>query len=563
VKLGAPPVPKKPGPLEAGRHARSEAAPNVDGPSGDQSAPGSSGGAREARAALDALTDAPPLAKVTPGALTRNEGGAPRPAAIVAAQVGRPRAAWSERSDALAAQALAAAAGRSGAEAVQAIVDAILESPELRGARLACAVSLAGTDVVARGVEAPVNPCSNAKLVTAGYALSVLGPLHRFTTDVLRAPGAALVWRGCFDPTLTPDDLLQMARELAARGVVRVPGVVVDNTALAGGNVPRGFAKYGDEDWEYLARPEALSVNKNALRISVKPGAAPGLPAQVELDTTAFVVHSSATTAPAGTKFRLGCDELDTAGVLQRDESGRAIIRVWGEVAADYAKGKQLVMKSPSPTEGFIDRLLWALGEVGIAVEGPVTEGPTPAGATPVLQHKSEPLGEILTTSLASSNAFDHEMFALAASCKERAGPSSLADATAALERFLQAATGEAGAMVNASGIGNECKLTATAVVRLIEKAAREPRLTPLLSALAAPGERGTLKSRMVDTAAEGAFRGKTGTGEGAVALSGIIQGAERAVVMSLLVEEVAGTRDGARAALDGLAIALSAFASR
>ena len=479
------------------------------------------------------------------------------PSSTTPLSTSRLEAPWSARAKALATAALSAAHGATGNDAIAAVVDFLVQSHELKGSRLSCAVSLQGGPALVRGTTEAVNPCSNAKLVTAAYALTVLGPLHRFPTEVLQAPSGALVVRGGFDPTLTTDDLVAMAAALRQRGITRVPALVVDNTALVGGNVPRAFDKYGDEDWEYLARPEPLSVNQNALHLVVTPGAGAGEPGRIDVDNGAFAVHNRVVTADAGAKFRVGCDELDTAGVLRRDASGKAIIEVWGDVAADYTKGKSLVMKMPSPTEGFIDRLRFALEQAGITVEGAVTEAAAPPGSVAVHTHKSKPLGEILQTSLATSNAFDHEMFALAAAVREQGGPVSLADATARLEAFVTEALGGSAVMANASGIGNENKLRAADIVSLLQQAQREPRLAPLVPALATPGGKGTLKTRMLDTDAEGRLHAKTGTGEGACALSGVVGD----VVFSMLVERTGAGREAARAALDALGIALAALA--
>ncbi|OGQ11125.1 MAG: hypothetical protein A2138_20875 [Deltaproteobacteria bacterium RBG_16_71_12] len=111
--------------------------------------------------------------------------------------------------------------------------------------------------------------------------------------------------------------------------------------------------------------------------------------------------------------------------------------------------------------------------------------------------------------------------------------------------------------MVNGSGIGNDSAVPARAIAALLHRARREPALACLLEGLARPGTSGTLKGRMHDTPAEGLFRGKTGTGEGAVALSGVCG----PFVMSVLVEHMKSRRDDVRAALDACAIVLSTLA--
>ncbi len=502
--------------------------------------------ADEVTAVASPLT-APPLQRVEVSGLALADGSAPR---VMPSRIG---AAWNADARAIASDVLAKLDSGSLPSQVRQAMELLLALPALRRADVSCTVLDAhGAPLVDHRAAVPTNPCSNAKVVTAAFALSVLGPGHRFSTTLSRAPDGAVVVTGRFDPTMTRAAIDELARALAAQGLTAIPRLILDVSALQGTNVPASFAKYGDEDWEYLARPEPLSVDKNIVKLTVTPGAAPGEPARVVADTDAFAVRARVQTVAPQTEFKVGCNELDNGGVLERDASGRALLDVWGTVAADYAKGKTLVMKSPAPLEqvGFA----WkdAFERAGIAV-GDVEVGGPVAGATPIHEHRSKPLATILETSLATSNAFDHEMLALAAAHAQAGAPVTLAEAARRLTAFLRS-LGVEGVLVNGSGIGNESKVPARAIATLLARAKTDARLAPLLEGLARPGLTGTLKGRMLDTAAEGAFAGKTGTGEGAVALSGLAGD----VVMSVLVEHMTSRRDHVRAALDAVAIVLS-----
>lgn len=464
----------------------------------------------------------------------------------------RVKAPWSAHAEEIAAAALEAANGKRGAAAITAVADAILGGPELKDANISFSVSHKGSVIAQRGTADAINPCSNGKLITAAYALHVLGPTHRFATDVLLTKDGDLVVKGAFDPTLTTESLIALAQSLKESlkkaGIDRVPRVLIDNSALSGGNVPAAFEKYRDQDWEYLARPEALSVNKNLVHVTVHNDG------RVTADQDAFALQSRVQVVPPG-EFKVAVDELDTAGVLERDASGKAIVGVWGTIASDYTKGKELKMKSPAPVESFIDRLAFAFKEAGIAV-GSFGEGSANA-AERVHTHRSAPLAEILQESVAVSNAFDHEMFALAASMKENKGaPVTLRETSRRIDAFLHDVLGGEGTMPNASGIGNEAKLRSVDILKLFARAETDARLHPLLDALAVPGMKSTIKTRMLDTPAEKLFRGKTGTGNRAVALSGVV--GDGRIAFSLFAEKTKAGRDNARAALDAMAIALS-----
>lgn len=65
--------------------------------------------------------------------------------------------------------------------------------------------------------DRPMPPASTLKAVTALYALSHLGPAHRFRTRVIQA-GDTLILAGGGDPELSTDDLATLADDLVASG---------------------------------------------------------------------------------------------------------------------------------------------------------------------------------------------------------------------------------------------------------------------------------------------------------------------------------------------------------
>ena len=431
---------------------------------------------------------------------------------------------------------------------------ALLALPAMQNAHVSCVVAdSSGAVIVDHHGAEPTNPCSNAKLITASFALSVLGPNHRFKTRLVRVDDNTVAVQGTFDPSFKSADIGDIAAQLRQQGIRSIPRLLLDTSALSGSNVPASFANYGDEDWEYLARPEPLSVDKNIVKLTVTPGS-DGNEGVVVADTGTYAVRGRVQTVAAQTPFKLGCNDADNGGVLERI-GGKPVLDVWGTIAADYSKGKTLVMKSPAPLEQVAFAWQDAFEKAGITV-GSVDVSAVPTAGATIHEHASKSLAQLLQTSLSTSNAFDHEMFALAAAHKQRGGPVSLPETAAALTAFLHEVGGDGavdGVVVNGSGIGNESLVPASAIVQLLAQAHTDAKRHPLLEGLARPGQTGTLKGRLLDSGAEGVFAGKTGTGEGALALSGVAGG----LVMSLLVDQMKSKRDDVRAVLDASAIVL------
>src|SRR5262249_7547751 len=155
-----------------------------------------------------------------------------------------------------------------------------------------------------------------------------------------------------------------------------------------------------------------------------------------------------------------------------------------------------------------------------------------PASAEVLHTHRSAPLKDLLRESIATSNAFDHEMYAVAAAAAQSPdGRASLTQASKRTVAFLEQQLAVKGLrMDNASGLGDADRLASANVVALLSNAAEHPRYAPLLQGLARPGHTGTLLTRMLDTPAERRLHAKTGTLGNAVALSGTV---DRALAFS------------------------------
>ena len=143
----------------------------------------------------------------------------------------------------------------------------------------------------ARNEKMALNAASNVKLVTSAAALSRLGPEYRWRTVVYGpaqtggrwlGPGGELTGdlylRGSGDPTLTAENLGELATSLAAQGLKRVRGaLVVDASFFDGGPVGPAYEQKTDSA-AYRSPSSAASLNGNAVLITVIPGARAGAP---------------------------------------------------------------------------------------------------------------------------------------------------------------------------------------------------------------------------------------------------------------------------------------------
>ena len=179
----------------------------------------------------------------------------------------------------------------------------VLDHPQIGRAFAAVKiVSLnSGQTLFEENADKLLNPASNMKMFTVAAALARLSPDARISTSVYAParPDAAGAIRGELriygrgDPSyakrFTGTDARSAIDDLAARiyaaGVRRVEGdLVADESYFAGSPLGRGW-EWDDLQWYYGAEVSALTVNDNAIDLAVRPGATPGAPCIVSVET--------------------------------------------------------------------------------------------------------------------------------------------------------------------------------------------------------------------------------------------------------------------------------------
>lgn len=370
-----------------------------------------------------------------------------------------------------------------------------------------------GAPVFRWNAERTLNPASNQKLVTAIAAVELLGPDYRFATRVLQH-GSTLYIVGEGDPSLQLEDVAGLAaRTAAAIDPASVERIVVDDGFFSGRREAPGYDA-GGPGFSYLAPSDALSLQFNTVEVTVHPTRS-GEPPVVALspDCPHLRVENGATTGRGG-----------GLQVQTREDGEQTVVAVDGRISR-RARSVRIRRRVGDPALFFGQTFADRLADLTGTDTRPVERGAAPRDADMLAEHESAPLPEVLGSALLYSNNFTTEQVLRTLGARASGEPGDWENGRRVIERFWAAIGRDADELhfVNASGYSQEGRISAEAIVALLALLEREgsPSAT-LLPALPAPGEHGTLRRRL--GRARGHLRAKTGTLQGASALSGIVQ---------------------------------------
>lgn len=401
-------------------------------------------------------------------------------------------------------------------------------------------------------------PASNMKLFTAALALKVLGPEKTFATRVFVASstrqdkndkGATLYIVGGGDPSLTIDDLRQMARDVRKSGITKVDKVVADTSLFQaetmGGRYPDGWT-LDDSIWYYGAEVSALALERNQVDVTIT-GTRSGRAAKVEVD-------------PVLPGFALGTDiiaQVQTGSRSLSKQSESDLIQ-WDRADANNGLGPKLYVRGQvAPRQVISDGLAipnvarvvaltfaQQLRAQDISVGGNAEVGIRPPEANQtVAQHDSQPLRVLVSRFLKKSDNLYGEMFLRGVGATVDSDASSGGNTSDESSGAGVASTGTAARahrllldwlrqidvptgglrLSDGSGLSRYNLLTPHAIVSLLAATEKLKGSQAFWDALPIAGADGTLKSRMANTRAANNVRAKTGTFSIASCLSGYV----------------------------------------
>jgi len=421
--------------------------------------------------------------------------------------------------------ASASPAAPSPAPELAARLDAALDRPFLAEAQVGVSVVDLETGQVLyqRGDGVPLNPASNAKLVTTAAALGILGPAHRYTTSLYRQDGALsgstikgdVYLRGSGDPALVTSDLYELADTLAARGIKRITGgIVVDASCFDRDELPQGFDQK-QELASYRAPSGGVAVNFNTFVVHVRPGDTVGsapfagvVPPVSGIDLTVTAITE------AGRRRSLFADYEPDGSTLALTLRGTVGV-------ASSPRSLRYPVVDPSLYAGQV--LALVLKRHGIRLgRATIGTGPVPAKAQLLAAHQSAPLAVLVRSVNKLSNNFMAEQ--ILKTLDASPGPATFEGALRRVRAHLQAlgVPTEGLELGNGSGLYDTNRISTAQLTALLRAVYRDLRLRPdYLASLAIMGVDGTTRSRLRKSSRAGWVRAKTGTLDGVSALSG------------------------------------------
>jgi len=369
--------------------------------------------------------------------------------------------------------------------------------------------------IYAKNPEKYFLPASGAKLLTTAAALSELGSRYRFSTSVYGVGNlpnlTTLRVVGSKDPSLSTQDLENLADRLREEGVRRISRLIIENSQ-----------SYLNPTWEwsdvreyYAVGVYDLNLNENAVILNILPQR---LGQTVKLDWSDAIaakqwsIENQAITAPQNTPYN-----VEIEGVL-----AKPILKITGELASD--SGPDIWgLAVPDPSQYFKESFIKILRDRGIQVSSSSIDNRTfslPRG-TKLTTIYSDYLDILVTkTNQESNNFYAETLFQI---LKNRFSEESGGDAIELVLSEL-GIDADSYSLNDGSGLSRQNLVSPQAIVKTLQVMAKSPQAEIYRDSLAVAGVSGTLKKRFLNTPINGKLQAKTGTLTGVSSLSGYLE---------------------------------------
>lgn len=436
-----------------------------------------------------------------------------------------------------------------GRDALPAQIDRLLPELPLDSAQVSVYVRQVdrAEPTLAFNAEVARAPASVIKLVTSIAALDLLGPEHRWATEVYRVGSVAdgtlrgdLILRGYGDPHLSNDAFVGLLRALRAKGIETIAGdLIIDEGQLA----PPVVGRYdfdGAGQSAYNALHAGLSLNRQVTHLVIyhdRPNGRVGVYTDPPLSGVDLVNDATLVSAPCQARHhRLNVQ-------FSQPEGERARLRVSGSFASECPDERvaRLVLRPEQHAASAFDAL-WR--ELGGRIEGRIRLGQVPPGAVLVHRLESPPLGEVLRDINKLSNNLAARLVFLGLAAGSGPAPVTLEQARDQLMAWL----GERGFVFpelfvdNGSGLSRVTRIAAASLGELLVWSYHQPWMPELLGSMAIAGVDGTMRRRLRFEPIQGRAHLKTGTLCDASGIAGYVLDAHgRRWVVVVLVNALPG----------------------
>ncbi|HZM35946.1 MAG TPA: D-alanyl-D-alanine carboxypeptidase/D-alanyl-D-alanine-endopeptidase [Burkholderiales bacterium] len=374
-----------------------------------------------------------------------------------------------------------------------------------------------------------MNPASVMKLVTTYAALELLGPAHRWRTE-LWLDGGDLILRGTGDPKLNYESFWMMLRGLRARGVREIRGdVLLDRSYFA----PTAGEPIDDEQYRpYNVAPDALLVNFKSLRFVFAPdGERVRIFVEPDLPGLELIngLRLGSGPCPEGRAFRHLIEAAFVSSPAPRAAFSGTYPLECGE------RDLNVALYSPEDYVAGMIRHLWS--EMGGTWNGRVRDGTVPATAQLVHVHESPPLAEIVRdTNKFSNNVMARQLY-LTLGAALSGPPGTPEGAQRAVRQWLVLKNILAPELVieNGSGLSRVERASAATIAALLQEAWHSPVMPEFIASLPVVAVDGTMRKRLHYERIAGSAHLKTGLLSDVRSMAGYVldrSGRRHAVVM-------------------------------
>jgi D-alanyl-D-alanine carboxypeptidase/D-alanyl-D-alanine-endopeptidase (penicillin-binding protein 4) len=402
-------------------------------------------------------------------------------------------------------------------------------------------------------------PASNVKLFTTAAVLQGLGPQFRIRTSVYQGSESPnrtvlrIVGRG--DPSLTDEQLGNLADQLQQRGIPRVDRVIADDQYFQGDPINSSW-EWEDIQSGYGAPVNSLILNQNEISLTIAPQSL-GQPLRVSWDDPSQanqwrVDNRSMTVATSEPEFvNVG-----------RDVS-QPILHVSGQLRAG-SEPDSAAIAILNPTQHFLQTFQQALVAHHISVgQGAIATRPDSPSGMEVASILSPPMTDlILEANQDSNNLYAESLLRILGVTQASVDTttSSLEAGLAAVQTILTplGVDPQGYQLADGSGLSRHNLVSPAALVQVLTGMARSPHADLFRRSLAIAGESGTLQNRFRDTPIQGRLHGKTGAMSGVAALSGYLDPPHYSpLVLSILLNQADQPIRQVRPAIDEMVLLL------
>jgi D-alanyl-D-alanine carboxypeptidase/D-alanyl-D-alanine-endopeptidase (penicillin-binding protein 4) len=420
--------------------------------------------------------------------------------------------------------------------------------------------------------DVPMSPASTMKLVTSGIALEELGPTYKWKTQLLSdVPSkkisnrtlnnalkkntlrGALYLRGGGAPDLSWERIGMMLRTLYDQGIHRIEGdLILDRSFFQPSRFDLNLPPFDETpDAYYNVIPDALLVNSNLTSF--------------ELDSTQKKMQSrlSSPMARARLNNRMTVGDFPCAQweerwippTIKTDRRHRTTITLNGEFPRGCKITNSLNILDRNLYIESLVRQLWT--EMGGQWTGHAIDGIVPPTASVLVEKSSDSLADNLRIiNKRSDNAMTRLLY-LSLGAELSAKVTGVTSFNAAQERvrqwMRQQGIDDQGFVIeNGSGLSRSERISAKQMSSFLLHLSQSNWFSEFSASLPIVAVDGTMRKRLVGTAAAARARIKTGTLRDTVAVAGYVRDQQNRhwVVVGMINHEDAAK---ARPALDAL----------